>query len=506
MLSTTTHLTTDIFAMPLLWVIPLGVYLLSFVFAFSERRGVTRVMSLVAPLVLILAGGLAMVSRGSGGLSSVAASVLLLFVVCVVLHGRMYDTRPDPSQLTLFYFVMSAGGALGGFFTALIAPMVFDWAWEHPLLVVASAVLMPVPRWLDWRKLPGLGPDMGRFAALAIFACAVLVSWLLAQDAMTVKPGSGYTWLSAGIAVLALALVPWRHMFAGVLVLTMLAQGGLATIYTSLQGARSRSYFGIYTVRDYPADRMRTLAHGTTLHGQQSLDPNKRRNALTYYGPGSGVGIAFANAQKLFGPHARIGVVGLGTGTLACYHAPGEDWRFFEIDPVVLAYSRNRTFTYLSDCAPTAQVVIGDARLSLQNLPRGSLDLLAVDAFSSDAIPLHLLTGEAFGVYLDSMSPKGVLLVHISNRFIELEPVLAAEARKRGLAAMIRNDYPAQKDGRTPSSWALLSRDPGQLAALGRLVPATPLTPLTKPAPLAWTDDHASILPYIRWDTLLGRK
>jgi spermidine synthase len=228
---------------------------------------------------------------------------------------------------------------------------------------------------------------------------------------------------------------------------------------------------------------------------------------LTYYGPSSGAGIAFANADRLFGSQAGLGVVGLGTGTLACYRRPGQAWRFFEIDPAVLELSRNGTFTYIRDCAPDAEVVLGDARLELARLPHGTLDLLAVDAFSSDAIPLHLMTDEAMGVYLDALSTKGILLVHISNRYIDLEPVLAAIARQRGLTAVLRDDVPEDGASKlfTPSTWVAIARDPARIAALRKTDPAREWRTLGAPAARAWTDDHASILPQVRWGSLLGK-
>jgi hypothetical protein len=320
------------------------------------------------------------------------------------------------------------------------------------------------------------------------------------------EPSAVRALLTLGVTLCGLLLTPWRSAFLLVLAGLMLALGGAETIDTSLNGLRSRSYFGIYTIREYPADHIRMLAHGTTLHGEQSTVPGLKRFPTTYYGPGSGAGIVLANAQKLFGAGARVGVVGLGAGTLACYKRPGEVWRFFEIDPAVLRYSRDGTFTYLADCAPDAQVVMGDARLSLARMPQGSLDVLAIDAFSSDAIPLHLLTHEAFGVYLDALSPRGVLLVHISNRYIDLEPVLAAEARARGLTAALREDIPPRSDLLTGSAWVLLTRDPAQLRAIGAAAPAMPLTPLENAAPRPWTDDHASILPYVRWKNLIGKR
>ncbi len=504
MLSTTTHLTTDLFAMPLLWVIPLGLYLLSFVFAFAERRGAAQTLTLATWPALFTAGALAMVSQGSNGLVPVFASVALLFLICVALHARLYDERPDPAHLTLFYLIMSLGGVLGGLFTALFAPVVFDWAWEHPLLVLAAALLLPASAAFDWRSLPGLDPSSHHIVRIAALAMALFCSW----QVMTIVESDGNKLLAAfwlvGVTAGGLLVSQWRWLVFMVLLWAMLAQGGLLTLKETLEGSRQRSYFGIYTVRDRPADKVRTLAHGTTLHGVQSTDPAKARQPLSYYGPTSGAGLVFARAQALFGPGARLGVVGLGAGSLACYKKPGEVWTFFEIDPLVVSYSRDRTFTYLQDCAPDARIVLGDARIELTKIPAGSLDVLAVDAFSSDAIPLHLMTDEALGVYERALSPKGVMLLHISNRFIDLEPVLAADAKKRGLTAVKRFDVPATNDGYTASVWIALSRDPGAIAAIRAQSGGQEWSPLGKPSRSVWTDDHASILPHVEWRNVLG--
>jgi SAM-dependent methyltransferase len=430
-------------------------------------------------------------------------AVAMLFVVAVALHTRLYDARPSASQLTLFYLVMSAGGALGGVFTALIAPVVFDWVWEHPLLVIAAALLMPLHPLFDWRRLPDLDPNLARIAAALLFGVAIFLGAQLREYTMLENPGLNRLWFTFGIVVIGLALVPWRLAFAGVLLVLMAAQGGIETLRGTYEGARTRSYFGIYTVRDYPSAKLRTLAHGTTLHGQQSLDRALECTPMTYYGPGSGVGIVMANASALYGPAARIGVVGLGTGTLAAYHQAGQRWRFYEIDPAMLKLSTNGTFTYLTRCANKPEVALGDARLELAKAAPGSFDVLAIDAFSSDAIPLHLLTDEAIGVYLRALSPRGVLLIHISNRYIELEPVLAAFARHRGLTARVRDDNPQDRTLTTPSSWVLLTRDPRQLRQLAASRPDAPWSALKPPAPQVWTDDHASILPYIRWESLM---
>jgi len=503
MLSTTTHLTTDIFAMPLLWVIPLGLYLLSFVVAFADRRALAWAIGMLAPVTLMIAGSIAMVSRNSGTMLFALASVLLLFVVAVVLHSRLYDLRPAASRLTFFYLVNSVGGALGGAFTALVAPMLFDWVWEHPLLVIAAALLMPLPAIYDWRRMPGLDPAVARIGTGVLVAASAVLAFYLVDVSSADEPGAPRIWLTLALTVVGLLLTPWRGLFVTALVLAMLGQGGLETINKTVEHSRVRSYFGIYTVRDHPDLQIRTLAHGTTLHGQQSTDPARAREPMTYYGRTSGVGLAMALAPSLFGAHARIGIVGLGTGTLACYRQPGQRWTFFEIDPAVLKLSQNRTFTYLADCAPDAKVALGDARLVLAQTPPASLDMLAIDAFSSDAIPLHLLTVEAFATYRSALAPGGVMLVHISNRFIELEPVIAAAAREGGLAAMLRDDTPPESAYLTGSTWVALARDRSALDSLAQARPDAPWRPLKPAAPRAWTDDHASILPYIHWQTTL---
>lgn len=504
MLSTTTHLTTDLFAMPLLWVIPLGLYLISFVIAFADRRRLAQVVSILAWPLLLSIGGLAMVAQGSSGLLPVIGSVSLLFFLCVALHSRLYDLRPEPAQLTTFYLAMSAGGVLGGLFTALIAPLVFDWVWEHPLLVLVAALLIPIPGLLDWKRRGGLQPELKYMALGSTVLAALVLLWMLHAARLYDDNESRAQFLATALAVTGLVLVPWRWLTAALLAGTMLVQGGLQTLADSRDGVRTRSYFGVYTVRDHPDRNLRTLAHGTTLHGQQSLDPALKCLPLSYYGPGSGVAIGFANASRLYPGTPRLGVVGLGTGSLAGFARPGQSWTLFEIDQAVLNLSQQGKFTYLRDCARQAQVVLGDARINLSQVRGGSFDLLAIDAFSSDSVPLHLLTGEAFEVYLSALAPQGILFVHISNRFIDLEPPLAAEVRRRQLHAAVREDAPPAESLWTGSTWIAITRDPGQLQALSAMAPAMPWRPLGAPARQPWTDDHASILPYVTWANFLG--
>ena len=506
MLSTTTHLTTDIFAMPLLWVLPLGVYLLSFTFAFADWRGPARIISALAWVGMLSVGGMAMVSYGWMGLVPLVCSVVLLFLVCTALHARLYDLRPEPEQLTTFYLAMSAGGALGGVFTALIAPVAFDWVWEYPLLIFAAALLLPRGALPDWRQVAGVEPQLRRAVLVLLLVTAGALLWQLYQANMYVD-SRPYRWpMAAAAALLGLAMVPWRWAAASLLAGIMLAQGGYDTLVDSRAGLRTRSYFGVYTVRTYPKDKLRTMLHGTTLHGEQSTDPIRRRTPLAYYGPGSGAAIVFGNARDLFGPRARVGVLGLGTGTLACFAQGDQRWTIFEIDPAVLRLSTNGTFTYLPLCAPQARVVLGDARLELAKAPRGSFDLLAIDAFSSDSVPMHLFTHEAFGVYLDALSPKGVMMVHISNNFIDLEPALSAELKARGLAAALRDDNPQADTDYWATSWVAVSRDPAQIEAIKALDPDAPWRALGPPAPNVWRDDYASFLPYVTWHNFLGMR
>ena len=511
LLSTTTHLTTDIVAMPLLWVIPLGLYLLSFAVAFADGRRVANAVILIAPPVVLFAGSYAMSSVSSGTMTVAVGALILLFVVSTALHARLYDSRPAAGKLTLFYLVMSAGGALGGAFTALAAPMLFDWVWEHPILILAAALLLPLSRRLDWPAVGGVDRGLSHIAVAVLLVGAVLAAVqlrVLVSDGAEGLFSAFVLTLLTGIGVL---LAPWRWAFALVLMLGMLALGGITTFGASLHDQRLRSYFGIYTVYDDPHEQTRLLTHGTTLHGKQSLEPGRSHEPTTYYGDTSGVGLALEAAPALYGPAARVGLVGLGAGTLACRHKAGQTWTFFEIDPVILRYSRPKSgepaFTFLRDCAPDARLELGDARIELAKGPARRFDVLVVDAFSSDAIPLHLLTDEAFAVYERALAPNGLLVVHISNRYIELEPILSAIAEKRGLSARIRDDYPS--GGLTvASSWVALSRDEERLARLQAQDPGLEwkrLMPARRGADSAWTDDHASILPYIRWQNILGK-
>lgn len=502
MLSTTTHLTTDIMAMPLLWVIPLGLYLLSFTFAFNANSYLGSALARSAIPLVLLGGATAMVSQTGSGLAQAFISALLLFVLAVALHRRLYLDRPDPAQLTLFYLVMSAGGVLGGIFAGLVAPMVFDWTWEHPLLVLAAAALLPNRVLVPWAKRLGLEGSRRRQVALVIILVAIglaalLNGYVIEQDQALIVA------LMIGLAICGLLVFDMRWAFLLVLVFAMFGRGGFQTLRGSIDGNRERSYFGIYEVRHVKKSGEWALSHGTTLHGRQFTNPSLELEPTTYYTRSSGAGLALNASRQVLGPGARVGVIGLGVGTLACYRKPDESYEFFEIDPVVLHYSQAGPFTYMRQCVPDAPVHIGDARMRLETIPPGHFDALVVDAFSSDAIPLHLLTNEAIALYSRATSPDGLLLVHISNRFIKLAPVLARLAEANGLEARIRSDVAPPAPGATASNWIALSRDKAAIERLMANSPPQSWAELPPPADRLWTDDFASIVPFIEWENVI---
>ena len=493
MLSTTTLLTTDIMAMPLLWVIPLGLYLLSFSVAFSEAGHWTRILTRMAPVLMLAGGSFALVSGGQANPAIALAMVALLFVLAVALHGRLYALRPDPSQLTYFYLIVAAGGALGGGFTALLAPVLFDWIYEHAILLLAGAALMPQTLVIEGLRAFLRDHTAGKAITTALVVFAALLAWWLHRATLA---GDGETILAliAVLTLIGVALVGVRWAFVAVASLLMLGHGGLSTLALTAQGERARTYFGVYSVVETEDGRFRQLNHGTTNHGRQWLDPDRRRDPTSYYGDSAGIGIALNGAAA----DAEIGIVGLGTGTLACYRQPGQRWAFFEIDPQIVTYSRDGSFSFLSDCTPDARMMIGDARLELAKERPGRFDLLAIDAFSSDSIPLHLMTEEAFATYGSALNRDGLLLVHISNRFIDLAPMVSALAEAQGWQGRLRFDNENLAEGLTPSVWIALARSEEPLARLERDGEYA-WEPLPRPARRAWTDNNASILPLIRW-------
>ena len=513
MLSTTSHLTTDLMAMPLVWVIPLGLYLLSFSIAFAENQRPAFWIAKVAPVVLMITGAVVFLVWGKAAINGLAASLSLLFVVAVALHGEMYRTRPAPSQLTGFYLMMSVGGVVGGFFCAIVAPLVFDWTWEHPILILLAAALLPQTRLFSLGEEETFGIKGARNIMIALGFVALLIG-IYGGTEMPIETTTEKTILLGVIMLIGFIAIGQRFAFTLVIAALMFANGGWRNLEQTFDGVRMRSYFGTYTVNASESGRTRWLSHGTTMHGLQILDAPTR--PVSYYAPTSGVGIAMTRAAELYGPNASIGVVGLGTGTLACYHKPGQTLQFFEIDPLMIEIARTRNiFSFVERCAPDSTVTLGDARLTLGDVTPGKFDILALDAFSSDSIPLHLLTKEAFAIYRRALKPDGILMVHISNRYIDLNPVIAAEAKTSGWFAALRNDSPPVamvNDGARASQWIALSPDAAKLAQLtgkvesrrGRYYRPDLWTKLDEPGKMrAWTDDYASVLPHLSlWKNL----
>jgi SAM-dependent methyltransferase len=501
MLSTTTHLTTDIVAIPLLWALPLGLYLLSFVIAFANARGVTTFITQVTPLVILIAGGLTFSDGSTRPIFSASLGLSLLFCIAVTLHGEMYRLRPAADRLTAFYLTMSVGGVLGGAFCAIAAPVIFDWAYEHPLLIVAAALLLPQRPYLAWIERLWADPRTGPRLALWLPALAVALSLAADRSFAPEVPAPLAIGATISIGLFALFSIGRRTVFAICLAALMMSYGGWNTLKHSFHDVRTRSYFGIYTVGGNSNGTARMLTHGTTVHGLQNVIPGMEEEPTSYYTRGSGVGRVMASAEVLFGPEARIGVVGLGTGTLACYSVPGQDWTFFEIDPAMVRIATDpKRFTFISRCTPNARIVLGDARLSLAAETPRRFHILAVDAFSSDAVPMHLLTQEALKVYGRVLEPNGILMMHISNRYLDLEPVLAAGAAAGGWHAAVYNHRTSNAFlNDHPSSWVAMTRDQQMLANLmdASGASATWLDLNSRPGFPGWTDDYATIIPLL---------
>lgn len=498
MLATSTYITTDIVAMPLLWVLPLGLYLLSFSVAFATDRSVADLLTRIAPMTILLFGGVMMGGYQARAGINLLVALALLFMASVALHTALYRVRPAPDRLTGFYLAMAFGGALGGVFAGLVAPVLFDWTYEYPLLILAAGALAPSLYLTGSLRAIWTGP--ARLAAYAMVIAAMLLLVLLQAYGPDGLAGEAYRGpIFVVIAAVGLMAMGRRLAYGLVLATALMLFGGFRSLELSAQpGARTRSYFGVYTVRG--TSRIRELDHGTTVHGIQLIgSPIRERTPTTYYAPGSGVGLAMTALPDLYGPYARVGVVGLGTGTLACYAGRGQDWRFYEIDPAVVRIARDTgQFTYLSRCLPDPTIRLGDARINIARERTGSLDLLALDAFSSDSVPAHLMTREAFASYARVLAPRGLLMVHISNRYLDLEPVVAAVADAGGWQGAVMNYHPSPLDpDATASLWVALSRDPVTLAALRtRHSEWRPMR--RRPGLSAWTDDYSTILPLLK--------
>ncbi|HVF10409.1 MAG TPA: fused MFS/spermidine synthase [Abditibacteriaceae bacterium] len=509
MLSVTTFLSTDIAAIPLLWVIPLSLYLLTFIIVFANRavwrqHFVRRLMPIaILPVVVVLTINLA---HPVGLL--VPFHLLGFFVMALACHGALAEERPAPLHLTEFYLWMSLGGVLGGIFCALIAPLVFKSVVEYPLTIVLGCLLglqpgpksqIPNPK----SEIPNSRHRVQHMLDFALplgvlLATAVLVMILRARDWNYNDKALALAFSLPALACLFFARRPLRFALGIGAVL-------LSTLFLEERSSQrvlhaDRSFFGVHRVVADAEGHRHDLIHGNILHGQQSFEPGRRHEPLTYYFRTGPIGRAFAALDKTW--RRPIAVVGLGAGAMACYGKAGRRMDFYEIDPNIERIARDpRLFTHLRDSRGAVRVILGDARLSLKAAPNGEYSMIALDAYSSDAIPIHLITREAMRLYLDKLEPHGILAFHISNRYFNLEPVVANLARDAGLVCLSWKDYEVSEAeenlGKSHSHWVLVARrktDFGKLAAdkrwkAGRINPQAGV----------WTDDFSSVLTVFRW-------
>ena len=483
MLAVTTKISTDIGAIPLVWVVPLSLYLLSFVLTFTRRPLVSPAILRIGYLAAL--GWLGAVFAGLTGahvnLWGVAGLIAAFFAVAMFAHTRLYDARPDGRHLTLFYLVMSVGGALGGLFNSIVAPVVFDSLAEGGVTTLLAATLVLSKEMRLTRALATRGVVAGLLAALPLMLAVKLLGiadWLTLKLTMF--------GLAALVAVILRRTLPAAALAAGIVMVSgayLIPDGDIF---------RDRSFFGTHRVMEEQG--MRHYANGTTIHGaQRQSDYGKARpEPLFYYHPNAPM--ARVLTSDVGRSAQSVGIVGLGVGSLACYRSEGQDWQFYEIDAVVDHIARNPDyFTFMSACAGDAPTHLGDARMVLAAQEGLTYDILIIDAYGSDAVPMHLTTHEAMQLYLDRLAPDGVLLYHISNRYYAIQRPLARSAEALGLVARIE-DYPGRPDtdpGDSPSRVVMVARSE---AALGNLASDPRWKELRSDGKRIWTDDFANLL------------
>jgi SAM-dependent methyltransferase len=436
----TVQTTTDVASAPLLWVIPLAVYLLTFVLVFRDRPLISREALLFLHIIALTIVMFALAHAGNHGwLVTSLTGITVLLTTAMLAHRTLYEARPAPQYLTEFYLWMSFGGALGGMFTALVAPKIFSEIYEYPLLLALSMACRPGA--LSLPSDPEKRKDELAMLWLIAAVGALIVMWL---PSLNVPLPPMFARLGPApfvIAVLAaILLINVRHP-ARQLVAALLMCLAITSIHSNVRKADSqltaRSFFGVYRVQQDsdPAGTFNVLMHGTTLHGSQRRFDEDGKAVddtvpTTYYYPGSPIAQSIAKRRELLaakGEKGRYGIVGLGTGSSSCHKREGETWRFFEIDPTVISIAKNpKNFSFISKCQPDIDIAIGDARLTIAKEPDASFDLFIIDAFNSDAIPVHMLTKEAVQLFLRKLKPDGIVLLHTSNRYLDLNSVLGA--------------------------------------------------------------------------------
>jgi hypothetical protein len=491
LVAVTAHISTDVAAVPLLWVIPLALYLLTFVIIFARRPPIPHwLVVAVQPFVVVALVAVILFEPIKTIILLVAVHVVVFFVNALMCHGELARRRPPAAYLTSFYLWMAAGGMIGGIGAGLLAPHVFSWIAEYPILL-ALAVLCR----------PGLAlPDDPRYRRVLVVGFAAAVAVLLAcMSFQIILDEAAFNWIFG--ALLVASVLFWRTPlpFAAMIAFTLLADH---YVVDQANAIFIRSFFGVAKVSETADGRFRLLTHGTTMHGAQRLraangqptdDPLE---PLLYYWDGSAISQAFDAVRARNQRPIRYAVIGLGAGTLACRAEPEDVVHYYEIDRAIIHIARNPAlFSFVEACRPGLPVVLGDARLTLAEAPDGAYDLIVVDAFSSDAIPIHLLTREAMAIYLQKLSPHGMIVLHVSNRHLELASVVAGIAAANGLLARV-NDSEQIDEATNPYKYsgtvvavARNEEDFGNLAELGNWEHATP-----DPQQWVWTDDYSDVV------------
>ena len=503
MLGVTTELTTDVPAIPLFWVLPLALYLISFVLVFARRQRIPHEWMIRREPFLILAALIPTISQTKFPLPMLLLMYLsVLFAVAMVCHGELARSRPDVSRLTEFYLLMSVGGVLGGIFNSLVAPIAFRSVLEFPLVLILAALLRPA---VDEKRLTGRAAVWARrkdwLLPLALGICMAVV--FLGISRAGIKPNRALNVLIFGYSLLWCLSFGKRPLRFGVGVTVVLIA---SSFYVGTFGhvlETRRSFFGVMRVSDDPEGKFRRLFHGGTIHGMQSLDPARKWELLTYYEPVGPAGDIFQTSEARRST-SNWAVIGLGAGSLSCYTQPGQNLTYYEIDPLVAEIAQDpRWFTLLQHCAPQRKIILGDARLELRSAPDAHYDVIVLDAFSGDSIPMHLLTREALALYLRKLAPHGILVFHISNLYLNLAPTLGALAKDAQLAGVIDVDgavSQAEIDrGRFPSIWVVMARDSEELSSFRAGQTGSKWVPLPGGSKRVWTDDFSNLLTAIRW-------
>ncbi len=510
LMGTTTHLTTDIAPVPLLWVVPLALYLLSFVIVFAWWPDRVRVtVGRFAPMLIVFLV-IALLTVATEPILLVGSLHLLaFFVIALMCHGELANLRPSREYLTTFYLTMSAGGVLGGLFNAMLSPVIFAnfGLVEYPFMVMLAALVRPSKN--GGPEPLQLNPRDAIWIAAFTLVTATLVTVVPQLVTVPTDPGSpdvvAMRLLRAGLmfgipAILAFALV-WKPARFAICLAILLLAGSFDTGSHGEVLLKTRNFFGTLRVTRTADGTFTRLIHGTTQHGQQRTDEPGPPRPLMYYHRNGPVGRLFAKLPPE--RKQRVAAVGLGCGTMADYANPGEVWTFYEIDPAVVRIAQDpRLFTYLSETRGTVNVVLGDARRQLAREPDNHFDLLVLDAFSSDSIPVHLMTREAFALYVRKLKPNGVLLFHLSNRYLDLPPLVARLGVDHDppFTLKLDDDQPNDRDridGKLASTWAVLYRAPADLGDVDK-DPHWQRIPVSPGA--VWRDDFSNLLGAWRRD------